>query len=490
MSLLPRHKSKIVCTIGPASDKAAVLEAMIRAGMTVARINLAHGDIVEHGQRICRIRSAAERVGKRVAILADLPGPKIRIGQLPQAIILKKGERVTLGPGAYATGNGATQIPLELPELARPLRRGDDVFLADGFLHLRVEAHGPDNTIHCRVVIGGELRSHKGVNLPGLMLAGSALTQQDRELLRAILPCGVDGISVSFVENAEDLHNARNLAAELGYAPFLVAKIERQRAVRHLPEILDACDGIMVARGDLGVETPIPSIARQQKRIIHQAREAGKAVITATQMLESMVQNARPTRAEVTDVANAILDGSDAVMLSEESAMGQYPVDSVRMMARIARDIEGSEFSPRGLPCPKGSNVAVEAVIACDVRSATQMLRPIFIVTPTETGATAARIARLRPDAWILAPSRHPETCQRLCFYAGVYPLDLDPGSDGWEPAVRSWLAEQGWRQGRILLTQGPSLGHPGGTNRLEVIDLAIPEYPVYSNGDAHGKPD
>ncbi|MEY2341566.1 pyruvate kinase [Acidithiobacillus sp. IBUN Pt1247-S3] len=489
MARLPPQKSKIVCTIGPASDKSAILEAMLRSGMDVARINLAHGSIPEHAQRIQRIRAAAERVGKRVAILADLPGPKIRIGTLPQAIQLKKGERLRLGPGAYREEQDQRYLPLELPNLARPLRKGDDVFLADGFLHLRVDAEKA-GVLQCRVLIGGELRSHKGVNLPGLLLAGSALTEHDQELLRAILPLGVDGLSVSFVETASDLEHARSLAAEQGYAPFLVAKIERQRAVRNLPKILAACDAIMVARGDLGVETPIPSIARQQKQIIHQARAAGKAVITATQMLESMVQNARPTRAEVTDVANAILDGSDAVMLSEESAMGQYPVESVRMMARIAADIEGSEFTARDLACPKVQKMPVEAVIACDVRSATAMLQPVFIVTPTETGATAARIARLRPAAWILAPSRHADTCQRLCFYSGVHPLLLDPGSRSWETAIRDWLRENSWQKGHIILTQGPSQGHPGGTNRLEVIDLAVPEVPFYSHGDSNGKPD
>ncbi len=219
MGHLPRQKSKIVCTIGPASDRVTVLEAMLRAGMDVARINLAHGSIPEHAQRIQRIRSASARIGKRVAILADLPGPKIRIGALPQPLQLKKGQRLRLGAGPYHEEQGQAYLPLELPELARPLRKGDDVFLADGFLHLRVETE-EQGILHCRVVVGGELRSHKGVNLPGLLLAGTALTPHDQDLLRAILPLEVDGISVSFVESAAELEQARRIAAQQGQEPF------------------------------------------------------------------------------------------------------------------------------------------------------------------------------------------------------------------------------------------------------------------------------
>ena len=472
MMKLPTQRSKIVCTIGPASDAPKTLEQMIRAGMNVARLNLAHGTPDEHRTRIGRIRAAAEKVGQRVAILADLPGPKIRIGVLPAPVTLKRGSRVLLAPDAPGTPE---QIPLDLPRLSRPLVKGDTVFLNDGFIELSVEQHAPAG-IHCRVVVGGVLLSHKGVNLPGVTLEGGALTSADRELLAFALEAGVDGLSVSFVETPEDLHSARREAQALGYDPFLVAKIERARAWRHIDAIIAAADGIMVARGDLGVEVPIGQIALIQKRLIRKARAVGKPVITATQMLESMVHNRRPTRAEVTDVANAVLDGTDCVMLSEESAMGDYPVDAVKMLAEIARITEKSrsELSPLDAETLHDA-ASVESVIAWDVRTAAEHLNPLFIVTPTETGTTAARIARFRLVPWILAISPHDRTCQRLCFHYGVHAVAMPSPDQGWEQAVRRWLVTQGIEKGLILLTQGPSRGHPGGTNRLEIIRLEQP---------------
>ncbi|OFA17477.1 pyruvate kinase [Acidithiobacillus ferrivorans] len=472
---LPTQRSKIVCTIGPASDAPKTLEQMIRAGMNVARLNLAHGTPDEHRTRIGRIRAAAEKVGQRVAILADLPGPKIRIGVLPAPVTLKRGSRVLLAPGAPGTPE---QIPLDLPRLSRPLVKGDTVFLNDGFIELSVEQHDPAG-IHCRVMVGGVLLSHKGVNLPRVTLEGGALTSTDRELLAFALEAGVDGLSVSFVETPEDLHAARREAQALGYDPFLVAKIERARAWRHIDAIIAAADGIMVARGDLGVEVPIGQIALIQKRLIRKARAAGKPVITATQMLESMVHNRRPTRAEVTDVANAILDGTDCVMLSEESAMGDYPVDAVKMLAEIARITEKSrsELSPLNAETLHDAP-SVESVIAWDVRTAAEHLNPLFIVTPTETGTTAARIARFRLTPWILAISPHERTCQHLCFHYGVHAVAMPSPDQGWEQAVRRWLVTQGIEKGLILLTQGPSRGHPGGTNRLEIIRLEQPATP------------
>jgi pyruvate kinase len=469
MMKLPTQRSKIVCTIGPASDAPKTLEQMIRAGMNVARLNLAHGTPDEHRTRIVRIRAAAESAGQRVAILADLPGPKIRIGVLSAPVTLKRGSRVLLAPDAPGTPE---QIPLDLPRLSRPLVKGDTIFLNDGFIELHVEQHDPAG-IHCRVVVGGVLLSHKGVNLLGVTLEGGALTPADRELLAFALEAGVDGLSVSFVETPEDLHTARREARALGYEPFLVAKIERARAWKHMDAIIAAADGIMVARGDLGVEVPIGQIALIQKRLIRKARAAGKPVITATQMLESMVHNRRPTRAEVTDVANAILDGTDCVMLSEESAMGDFPVEAVKMLAEIARITEKSrsELSPLNAETLHDTP-SVESVIAWDVRTAAEHLNPLFIVTPTETGTTAARIARFRLAPWILALSPHDRTCQRLCFHYGVHAIAMSSPEHGWEQAVRRWLVIHGVEKGLILLTQGPSRGHPGGTNRLEIIRL------------------
>ncbi len=471
MMKLPKHRSKIVCTIGPASDAPKVLEQMIRAGMNVARLNLAHGTADEHRARIARIRDAARKTGHRIAILADLPGPKIRIGSLPAPVTLKHGDHVLLAPGAPGT---AQAIPLELPRLAKPLVKGDTVYLNDGFLELRVEKHDAQGVL-CLVIVGGVLLSHKGVNLPGVYLEGDALTAADRKLLAFALEAGVDGLSVSFVESAEDLHAARREANALGFHPFLVAKIERARAWKHIDAIIDATDVIMVARGDLGVEVPIEEIAIIQKRLIRKARAVGKPVITATQMLESMVHNRRPTRAEVTDVANAILDGTDCIMLSEESAMGDFPVEAVKMLAEIARVTEKNraELTPLS-SIELDDKPSVESIIASNVRHSAERLNPLFVVTPTETGTTAARIARFRLEPWILAMSPHPATCQRLCLHYGVYPIEMPSPESGWEEAARRWLLNNAVEKGLILLTQGPSKGHPGGTNRLEIIHLDV----------------
>ncbi|WP_227485473.1 MULTISPECIES: pyruvate kinase [unclassified Acidithiobacillus] len=471
MMKLPKHRSKIVCTIGPASDAPKVLEQMIRAGMNVARLNLAHGTADEHRARIARIRDAARKTGYRVAILADLPGPKIRIGRLPVPVTLKHGDHVLLAPGAPGT---AQAIPLELPPLAKPLVKGDTVYLNDGFLELRVEQHDHQGVL-CQVIVGGVLLSHKGVNLPGVYLEGGALTAADRELLAFALEAGVDGLSVSFVESAEDLHAARRAANALGFHPFLVAKIERARAWKHIDAIIDATDAIMVARGDLGVEVPIEEIAIIQKRLIRKTRAVGKPVITATQMLESMVHNRRPTRAEVTDVANAILDGTDCIMLSEESAMGDFPVEAVKMLAEIARVTEKNraELNPLS-SIDLDDKPGVESIIASNVRHSAERLHPLFVVTPTETGTTAARIARFRLEPWILAMSPHSSTCQRLCLHYGVYPIEMPSPESGWEEAARRWLRTNAVEKGLILLTQGPSKGHPGGTNRLEIIHLDV----------------
>jgi len=442
---------------------------MMRAGMNVARLNLAHGTQEEHRVRIARIRAASAKTGQRVAILADLPGPKIRIGTLPAPVTLRHGGHVLLAPGATGT---AEQIPLELPRLSQPLAKGNTIFLNDGLIELRVESHDGSG-IHCQVIVGGVLLSHKGVNLPRVTLEGGALTEADRELLAFALDAGVDGLSVSFVETAEDIHNARREAESLGYAPFIVAKIERAQAWQDIDAIIAASDALMVARGDLGVELPIEQIALIQKRLIRKARAAGKPVITATQMLESMVHNRRPNRAEVTDVANAILDGTDCVMLSEESAIGEFPVEAVKMLAKIARITESrrGELSPL-----HGEDLhdtaSVESLIARNVQTSAESLDPLFVVTPTETGTTAARIARFRLRPWILAISPHHRTCQRLCFHYGVHALEMPSPEQGWEHVVRGWLVTHGYGKGLILLTQGPSRGHPGGTNRLEIIPL------------------
>ncbi|MGC8602478.1 MAG: pyruvate kinase, partial [Desulfomonilaceae bacterium] len=331
---LPFNKTKIVCTIGPASNSPEIMKQMILAGMNVARINFSHGDFAEHKEVIKNIREVSAELGRDTAILADLPGPKIRIGTLNQEpAVLRSGDKFCLTIDEIQ--GDRNRVSVNLPTLPQAVKTGDQIFLNDGLIELEVtDIIGHD--INCVVRVGAELRSKKGLNLPGISLGISAFTDHDYECLRFALDNQVDAVSQSFVESALDIGALRDAASVLGASPFVIAKIERSRALENIDEILAAADGIMIARGDLGVETPIERIALVQKEIMAKANILGKPVITATQMLESMTSNRRPTRAESTDVANAILDGTDCVMLSAESATGSYPVDAVATLARIA----------------------------------------------------------------------------------------------------------------------------------------------------------
>src|SRR5438067_3603371 len=330
----PEHKTKIVATIGPASESPEMLVRLVRAGMDVARLNFSYGDFSHHAELIQRIRDAARTTARRVAIMADLPGPKMRLGKIePEPIQLIPGDRFTL-TNQGVVGN-AQRVSMSFEPLPRVVRSGDRIFLNDGLVQLVVE-RVVGNDVECTVAVGGELRSRKGLNLPGIDLGISAFTEKDRAALEFALGVGVDAVSQSFVEHAADIETVREAAAKVGRHPFVIAKIERADALAHYDEILAASDGIMVARGDLGVEVPMEKIAYTQKQLIAKANLAGKPVITATQMLESMVASRLPTRAEATDVATAILDGRDCVMLAGESAMGKFPEEAVTMLARIA----------------------------------------------------------------------------------------------------------------------------------------------------------
>src|SRR5512147_130487 len=332
--ILPDHKTKIVATIGPASESPEMLERLIRAGLNVARLNFSHGDFTGHAERIARIRAAEKATGRRIAIMADLPGPKMRVGKIdPEPIELRPDAHFTLTCEDIVGNSQRASMSFEkLPKVVKP---GDRLFLNDGLIQLIVESvAGPD--VHCKVAVGGELRSKKGLNLPGIDLGIGAFTDHDCACLEFALKQGVDAVSQSFVETAADIEAVRAAAKALGRQPFIIAKIERSDALEHFDSILKAADGIMVARGDLGVEVPIEEMAILQKQLIAKASLAGKPVITATQMLESMVSSRLPTRAESTDVANAILDGTDCIMLSGESAMGKFPEEAVTMLAKIA----------------------------------------------------------------------------------------------------------------------------------------------------------
>jgi pyruvate kinase len=471
---LPKQKTKIVATIGPASASQEVMERMIRAGMNVARINFSHGDFQGHKQVIDNVRAASRAVGQRVAILADLPGPKIRIGQLSvEPIELLPGSSFTLTTRSIS-GN-ADRVSVSFAGLPQAVRPGDILFLNDGLIQLEtIKVEGQE--VACRVLVGGELRSRKGLNLPGIDLGISAFTDRDRECLNFASAQRVDAVSQSFVESAADMVAVREAASAMGYNPLLIAKIERATALKHIDELLAAADGIMVARGDLGVEIPIEQIAVVQKQLILSANRAGKPVITATQMLESMMDNRRPTRAEATDVANAVLDGTDCVMLSEESAMGKYPVEAVAMLAKIAAATEPHR-SRQGikealLDDQRGVPIGLTDLIALSVEATFERISPAAVFVPTHSGHTARSIARIRPSMWIVGVSSQEATCQKLLFSGGIYPQYETEHPRDWNGYVRDWLRRQELESELAILTEGPSTSHPEANHRMEIIRL------------------
>ena len=441
----PANKTKIVCTIGPASDSPEILERMIRAGMNVVRLNFSHGDFSSHGETIQKIRAASQATGRRVTIMADLPGPKMRIGEFAEEPIeLKPDDTFTLTTEDMI--GDSSRVSVSFSRLPRAVKPNDRLFLNDGLVQLEVK-NIAKNDVQCRVIVGGELRSRKGLNLPGIDLGISAFTDRDYECLKFAMENGVDAVSQSFVETADDVAAVRTAASELGCDPFIIAKIERAGARNHINEILKTSDGIMIARGDLGVEIPIEQIAVAQKNIMRQANILGKPVITATQMLESMTGNRRPTRAEATDVANAILDGTDCVMLSGESAMGDYPVESTAMLARIAAAVEPhrpTHSIDKILQILREEDeIKLQDLIALCVETTLQRISPPTVIVPTRSGATARNITRFRLPVWITAVSSRQKTCQNLMFSYGVYPVCEPDHPEDWRKWTRNWLKSQ-----------------------------------------------
>ena len=471
---LPNHKTKIVCTIGPASESKEVMEQMIRAGMNVARLNFSHGDFTSHKKRIQDLRAASRSTGQRLAIMADLPGPKMRIGQFSkEPIELKIGDPFTLTTENIV--GDPSRVSVSFSRLPKAVKPGDRLYLNDGLIQLEaVEIHGAD--VRCRVLVGGELRSKKGLNLPGIDLGIRAFTEQDQRWLAFAKEQGLDAVSQSFVEGGADIAAVRKAAADLNFHPFIIAKIERSRALDRIDEILEVTDGIMVARGDLGVEIPIEEIAVVQKRLMRLANMRAKPVITATQMLESMTDNRRPTRAEATDVANAILDGTDCVMLSGESAMGKYPVDAVAMLAKIAASAEAHRPPIAVKELYRGvditGRIGPEHLIAIGVEACLQYVSPAAVFVPTHSGATARSVARFRFPVWTIAVSSQMATCQQLQFSSGVHSLHEPEHPEQWKPYVKRWVGEFGLAGELTVLTEGPSTRHPETNNRMEIIDL------------------
>ena len=478
---LPDHKTKIVCTIGPASRSRETLARMILAGMNVARLNLSHGTFDEHRENIRNIRTAADDVGRPITILLDLPGPKIRVGALArEPMMLQKGETVTLVP-ASATDD-LSLIPVDFEQFPQLVSPGSTIFLSDGFLQLRVD-EVTESHVRAMVVIGGPLLSRKGLSLVGGggILAVSALTDRDLECIEFGLAEGLDTFSISFIERAEDIRKATEHAGRSGQSIRVIAKIERQEALLHLDEILREADGVMIARGDLGVQIPIEEVPSVQKRIIQKANILGRPVITATQMLMSMTDNIRPTRAEVTDVANAILDGTDAVMLSEETSIGKYPVETVAMMSKIARSTEEKRATV-GAGCNlldyfrvgKGrEKITINDVVSLNVIEALDALGIRFVLTPTRAGNTPRNISRFKPEAWILAFTRNPGTLKFLAFSYGVCPFLIRSEKEYWHGAILDSIRDSELiRPGeQVVLTEGVSPGREG-TDSLIILTV------------------
>jgi pyruvate kinase len=474
VSQLPLHKTKIVATIGPASESPAVLERMITAGMNIARLNFSHGDFDYHGKIIKNIRAAAKAVGRPVAIMADLSGPKMRIGKLStEKIELKAEDKFTLTTADIVGDQKRASVSFS--RLPQVVKRADLLSLNDGYIQLEVtEVRAPD--VECLVKVGGELRSRKGLNLPGIDLGISAFTDRDRECLKFALENGVDAISQSFVEGAADLKAVRQAAHELGHAPFLIAKIERSRALERLGEILDAADGVMIARGDLGVEVPIERIAVVQKHIMRLANQRAKPVITATQMLESMTTYRLPTRAEATDVSNAILDGTDCVMLSGESATGAFPVEAVAMLARIAATVEAIRPQLTVKDLYAGTDLTGKVrpmhLLLLSIEASLEYLKPAAVFTRSDTGTSARRLSAFHLPVWTVAITANSKTAQDLLFSSSILPVNESNVPASWNAFVKDWVKQHQLSGEFAIFTQRASGKDQDNNQRMEIIDL------------------
>jgi len=463
----------------------------MRLGMDVARLNFSHGTHLEHGRVIERLRRTAEKEKRTVCILQDLQGPKIRTGPLKNhtPIVLETGSRVTITP-REVEGTSAL-ISTTFPGLAQEAGRGARILLSDGLIELRVtRVRGQE--VECEVVNGGELGEHKGINLPGIALSIPALTDKDREDLKFGLEHGVDMVAVSFVRSAADVLSVKKIIADHGSAVPVISKLEKPQALEHLEAILEATDGVMVARGDLGVEMPPEKVPVIQKQVIRRCAEWRKPVITATQMLESMVENPRPTRAEASDVANAIFDGSDAVMLSAETATGRYPREAVAMMARIVVE---AEHNMRDFPRRRREthSLSIAETICESIAHAAEDLPMAAIAVFTESGNTARMISKYRPRAGIYAFSHLLPVCNRMNLYWGVYPVRRDQAGSAED--MLSAAEQELLRQGRIKA--GDALGVVAGTQmasgstnfmRLHVVTAEEAQKATTSRRKAHRK--
>ena len=465
---MPERRTKIVATLGPASDSPERLRELVAAGMDAARLNLSHGAHTDHAETARRVREAEAEAGRPIALIADLQGPKLRVGELAEPVVLRNGERITVCAQELANGGELPVAPAVIGDVLKP---GHDVLIDDGLVRLRVGEveHG---RAHCEVIVGGVVSSHKGVNLPGVPLPIPSLTRKDTADLEFALELGVDFVALSFVRSPADVRDLRALIEQAGSHAHVIAKIEKSEAVDVLDDVLAECDAVMVARGDLGVEIGPAVVPLIQKRIIFKALERGKPVITATQMLESMVHHPEPTRAEASDVANAILDGTSAVMLSGETAVGEYPVEAVAYMDRIAKAIEPSMTYRHEIPAAEHNPTIGGAMsnAACDIAEA---LRAKAILVPTFRGKTASSVARLRPQRPIIALTHIEWARRQMALEWGVTPIlikECDDVEELWNESVHA-AREAGHIEvgDRVVITAGTQVNLPGSTNVIKV---------------------
>ena len=462
------RRTKIVATIGPSSASPEAIAALIDAGMDGARLNLSHGTQADHARTAELVRKAEEDAGRSIALIADLQGPKLRVGDLAADFELASGDSVVIAGEDVAQGD---DLPIAPAVLGSVLRAGNDVLIDDGLVRLRVESVDRGRA-RCTVVTGGTIRAHKGVNLPGVPLPIPSLTRKDLDDLEFALETGVDYVALSFVRSASDVKALSTLIEARGSQAWVIAKIEKAEAVAALDEILAEAHGVMVARGDLGVEIGAAEVPLLQKRIILHALERGKPVITATQMLESMIASPEPTRAEASDVANAILDGTSAIMLSGETAIGRYPVEAVRVMDRIALAVEPSLDYRHEIPLASEEPTIGQAMsnAACDIAEA---LSAQAILVPTFTGRTASAVARLRPKRAIVALTHKPESLRHMALEWGVTPVwipEMDDVEDLWQRSVAAARDAGVVAAGeRVVITAGTAVNIPGSTNVIKV---------------------
>lgn len=465
------RKTKIICTIGPASENPEILSQIIEAGMNVSRHNFSHGDHEEHAARINLVKELAKKYNKEIAVMLDTKGPEIRTGKFdPKKVELQEGAKFTVHAGGDVIGN-TEECSVTYAGLANDVKPGDTILIDDGLVGLTVESI-EGNKIHCKVQNTGFVATHKGVNVPGVSIQLPALTEKDIADLKFGCEIGVNAVAASFIRKASDVEAIREiLNANGGEHIQIISKIENQEGVDNIDSILAASDGLMVARGDLGVEIPFEKLPAVQKMMIEKCNAAGKPVVTATQMLDSMMRNPRPTRAEVSDVANAILDGTDAIMLSGESANGDWPVESVQTMARIAIETEKKLNYETAVSKAKSHTPAVSGVISRAACNAANELKAAAIVSSTKSGSTARRISQCRPDCAIVAVTPCEKVAKSLAFCFGVYPVVAEDqnSTDAMMANATKLAVENGFAKSGDTVIIAAGLDQVGSTNLLKV---------------------